>query len=119
MKRNEIDDLFRLLAIFRPGDKHLSDPMLRSAWFLILEPFDHDEVRDAVAGYFRENKYWPDVTDIAKRCPRPVCAEPAGTGPAAKNAMCLPSLERVRRHDEWIDKFLDDLDPGWRERWRV
>lgn len=69
MTGQDIDKLFELLAIFRPGDKHLLDRTLRNAWLLILKPYAPDDVREAVAEYFRHNKYWPDVTDIATLCP--------------------------------------------------
>lgn len=70
MTGQDVDRLFELLAIFRPGDKHLGDKKLRSAWLFVLKPYAVDDVRNAVADYFRESSYWPDVTDIAKRCPK-------------------------------------------------
>lgn len=69
MTREDIERLFELLAIYRPGDKHLENGKLRSAWLLVLAPYSPEEVREAVAAYFREKKFWPDVTDIASRCP--------------------------------------------------
>lgn len=69
MTGNDIDRLFELLAIFRPGDKHLEDRKLRSAWLLVLKPYSVEDVREAVASYFREKRYWPEVTEIATRCP--------------------------------------------------
>lgn len=71
MTREDTDRLFALLAIYRPNDPHAEDNTLRSAWALVLEPYAPDDVRAAVAAYFRESKYWPDVTDIASRCPQP------------------------------------------------
>lgn len=70
MTGQDVDRLFELLAIFRPKDKHLEDKQLRSAWLFVLKPYAPDDVREAVAEYFRESSYWPDVTDIAKRCPK-------------------------------------------------
>ncbi len=72
MTREETDRLFELLAIFRPGDKHLENKPLRAAWQLVLEPYQAADVKQAVAAYFRECKFWPDVTDISVRCPSPV-----------------------------------------------
>lgn len=74
MDKQDIADLWALLAIFRPNDPHLRDKTLRAAWALVLEPYGRDDVRKAVAEYFRESKYWPDVTDIARRCPKPAGA---------------------------------------------
>lgn len=71
MEKDDVKNLWELLRIFRPGDPHLDDKRLRAAWALVLEPYAVDDVRSAVAEYFREQKYWPDVTDIASRCPGP------------------------------------------------
>lgn len=69
LTRKDIDDLFALLKIFRPKDRHLKDLRLREAWRLVLEPYNKDDVRDAIGMYFRESSFWPDVTEIAVRCP--------------------------------------------------
>ena len=74
MTREDTDRLFELLAIYRPGDPRAEDKLLRSAWALVLEPYAPEDVRAAVAEYFRACKYWPDVTDIASRCPQPTAA---------------------------------------------
>lgn len=71
MEKDDVKNLWELLRIFRPGDPHLSDKRLQAAWALVLEPYAVDDVRSAVAEYFRAQKYWPDVTDIASRCPSP------------------------------------------------
>ena len=70
MTREDTDRLFELLSIYRPNDPHAQDKTLRSAWALVLEPYFVEDVRVAVAEYFRESKFWPDVTDIAVRCPK-------------------------------------------------
>lgn len=69
MTREDVGRLFELLAIYRPGDRHLQDSTLRSAWALVLAPYSPESVREAVGAYFRESKFWPDVTDLAQRCP--------------------------------------------------
>lgn len=69
LTREDTDNLFRLLAIYRPNDPRAEDITLRSAWALVLEPYDPADVKAAVVAYFREKKFWPDVTDIATRCP--------------------------------------------------
>ena len=69
MTREDTDNLFKLLAIFRPNDPRAEDTTLKSAWALVLEPYAVEDVRAAVAAYFREKKFWPDVTDISSRCP--------------------------------------------------
>jgi len=71
MTREDTDRLFDLLALYRPGDKHLENKPLRAAWHLVLEPYQVADVRQAVAAFFRKFKFWPDVTEISSRCPDP------------------------------------------------
>lgn len=71
MEKTDVKNLWELLRIFRPNDPHLRDKKLQSAWALVLAPYAVDDVRAAVAAYFREQSYWPDVTEIAARCPKP------------------------------------------------
>ena len=71
MTREDTDRLFELIAVFRPADPKLKNRTLRAAWALVLEPYEVNDVRAAVADYFRTNKYFPDVTDISSRCRQP------------------------------------------------
>lgn len=95
MTGQDIDRLFELLAIFRPKDKHLENQALKNAWLFVLKPYSVDDVREAVAQYFRESSYWPDVTEIAKRCP-PVSA-------AADNIPAVP--DGWEKQDETLKRF--------------
>ena len=79
MTKEDVKNLWELFRVFRPNDPHLKDGTLRKAWALVLEPYSVDDVRAAVAEYFREHKYWPDVTDIASRCPQPEKPTPTMT----------------------------------------
>lgn len=69
MTREDINDLFSLFAVFRPNDPHLSNKKLRYAWYLVLSPYDRDDVREAVGAWFRRSKYWPEPAEIAALCP--------------------------------------------------
>lgn len=114
MTGQDVDRLFDLLAIFRPKDKHLEDQALRNAWMLVLKPYEPKDVREAVAEYFRESSYWPDVTDIAKRCPK-VLLENSRQGPP-------PDTDRHwKRQQEWAERYNDlkrrRLDAGLPETW--
>lgn len=113
MTGQDIDKLFELLAIFRPKDKHLEDQALRNAWLLVLKPYDPKDVREAVAQYFRESSYWPDVTDIAKRCPK-IVINPRDNIPPATD-------QTLKKHLEWA-KHYDDVrrrrrEAGFPETW--
>lgn len=99
MTGQDIDRLFELLAIFRPGDKHLTDQNLKNGWLFVLKPYCPEDVREAVAGYFRRNKYWPDVTDIAKLCP-PIETGGRNEFPEKTNHSRQRRLEMIRKYDE-------------------
>lgn len=72
MTREDIENLWKLLEVFRPKDPRLKDKRLKSAWLAVLEPYKPEDVKTAVIEYFRTSGYWPDVSDISMRCPQPV-----------------------------------------------
>lgn len=97
MTGQDIDRLFELLAIFRPGDKHLTDQSLKNAWLFVLKPYCPEDVRKAVAEYFRHDKYWPDVTDIARLCPEL---------PKASSVSQPAEMDRYwRKQREMLDRY--------------
>lgn len=69
LTREDIDNLFELLRVFRPNDQHLEQKYLRSAWLLALKPYNRDDVRDSIGAWFRQSKYWPEPSEIAALCP--------------------------------------------------
>lgn len=101
MTKDDTRQLWKLLEIFRPGDKHLKNPQLLSAWALVLEPYRPEDVRKAVAQYFRTSHFWPDVTEIARLCPQP--EEP---GPSQEQIGRWSQAER-NRATEWMDAALE------------
>lgn len=114
MTGQDVDRLFELLAIFRPGDRHLEDRQLRSAWLFVLKPYEPEDVRSAVAEYFRERKYWPDVTDIANLCPK-----------ITKNTRdwTTPDTDRHwKKHAELLERYMvlkrRRREAGLPETWR-
>lgn len=108
MTRKDIDNLFELLAIFRPNDPHANDSKLRAAWFLVLEPYEKAAVREAVGAWFRKSGFWPDPSDIAKLCP-PLPEKPVQE---AKKIIC-PEYERLyKRWRELVEKRREDGLPG-------
>ena len=106
MTGQDIDRLFELLAILRPGDKHLTDQRLKNAWLFVLKPYCPEDIREAVAEYFRQNKYWPDVTDIAKLCP-PIEVE-------SQSGFSEETVHSWKKQLEMLGKY-DDLKRGRRE----
>ncbi|WP_394970211.1 hypothetical protein [Candidatus Allofournierella merdipullorum] len=71
MTREDIENLWKLLEVFRPNDRRLKDKRLKSAWLAVLEPYKPEDVKTAVIEYFRTSGYWPDVSDISMRCQQP------------------------------------------------
>lgn len=105
MTRADVDRLFQLLAIYRPGDARADNKQLRAAWALVLEPYPPEAVREAVAAWFRECSWWPDVSDIARRCP----VQPEAPRPSAAvrgDALRQREAQRswFRRHREALQR---------------
>lgn len=102
MTKKDVERLFELLAIYRPGDRHLEDKTLKAAWLLVLEPYAPADVKAAVGAYFRESKYWPDPSDIAMRCPRPLEA----AAPERKDVTSFSAAE-IARCGAQMDEMLE------------
>lgn len=98
MTKQDMDGLWKLLGIYRPKDPRLEDKTLKAAWLLVLEPYSPDDVRQAVAAYFRGSGFWPDVSDIATRCPPP----PEQDAVLERSASTGRADPRVR---EWWEEF--------------
>lgn len=103
MTRDDVDRLWGLLAIFRGNDPHLGDKKLKAAWHLVLEPYDPADVKAAVAAYFREKRYWPDVTDIAALCQKPVKSQDAVKAPFDRAAWALYAPQ-IREWDNLVER---------------
>lgn len=102
LKREDIDNLFDLLAIFRKNDPHLEDKKLRSAWLLVLSPYERDDVRNAIGAWFRKSKYWPEPAEIAALCP-PL------TETNQRKKMTASEIRTVREDMERMEKYLQTL----------
>lgn len=65
-----MNKLWALLGSCRRGDPAVRDKNLKAAWFLVLEPYEYQDVRSAVLTHFRSSKYFPDVGEITQHLPR-------------------------------------------------
>lgn len=106
MNRKDMDNLFELLEIYFPNSKKTRNKTLKSAWFLLLEPFDPETVKQALVDQLRENKFFPDPQSIASRCP-PVLNKVGGYN----NWWRQPSWQRQRK---LLDKYAE-LAEKWRK----
>ncbi|MEA4932593.1 MAG: hypothetical protein VB071_03250 [Lawsonibacter sp.] len=70
MTAQEMNEIWKLIGSHRPGDKRLQDKQLLKSWYLSLKACEAADVQTAVAEHFRENHFWPDVSEIGKRCPQ-------------------------------------------------
>ena len=107
LTREDTDRLFELFRLFRPGDPKVDNKRLHAAWALVLEPYEVDDVRRAVADYFRGNSFFPDVTDIATRCqrqPAPLTAE--WDTPASMQAT---QEQRQKELEAWQQEWHQEL----------
>lgn len=69
MDSRDMDRIWVLLSKCRLGDAHLRDGNLKMAWALVLEPYEYDDVKQAVAAHFRVSKFWPDIGEVTQYLP--------------------------------------------------
>ena len=69
MTTQEMNEIWRLIGIYRQGDKRLQDKELLKAWYAVLQVYDVEEVKNAVVEHFRDSSFFPDVTEITARLP--------------------------------------------------
>lgn len=99
MTREDIDKIWALLAACRRGDPAIHDKNMKAAWFLVLEPYDYQDVKFAVVSHFRNSKYFPDVGEITQRLPRlPEQPSPSQLARMNRNVEALRRLlEKTRK----------------------
>lgn len=76
MTPQDMDRVWSLLGYCRLDDPHLKDKALKAAWFLVLEPYAYNDVKQAVAAHFRVKRFWPEIGEITQYLP-PVPTPPA------------------------------------------
>lgn len=69
MTKEEFSGVWALLTTCRPMDKRLQSRETRRAWWLVLEPYNAEDVKAAVLDFLRESKLSPFVSDITQRLP--------------------------------------------------
>lgn len=105
MNREDIDDLFKLLQLYFPNSDKTRNETLKTAWLLLLEPYDRDTVRNALTEQLRESKFFPDPQSIASRCP-PVLRKkgPGSLEPVPDSSGWEKQAELLKRYGELIDR---------------
>lgn len=72
MKKQDVQRLFRLIETLYPGSKRdFSDPAVLEAWALVLSPWEYGDAKQAVIDRARENRFAPDVSELAAYLPKP------------------------------------------------
>lgn len=117
MTKSDIDNLFALLEIYFPNSQKTRNRQIKSAWALVLEPYDPKSVKSALVEHLRESKFFPDPQAIAVKCAMSTGVKAGKNESVATYDNYQPSPERIRANAEWLDKFLAEYDPGWEKRW--
>ena len=106
MTKEDIDNLFQLMAIYFPGDRRLCDKVLKNAWLLVLEPYEPSEVKAALASHLRESKYFPCVQDVAGKCRKLPPPAPAVKERYVADRLDQKHIEHCRRYHTAMDMEL-------------
>ena len=69
MTKNEVPKLFNLLERLYNGHSRPRDNATLTLWATVLEPWSYEEVREAVIKRARENRHFPDPSELATMLP--------------------------------------------------
>lgn len=69
MQREDVNRLFDLLEQLYQGKKRPRDKVTVAIWAAVLEPWSYAQVRDGVIRRARENRYFPDPSEIVEYLP--------------------------------------------------
>lgn len=106
MEKKDTQRLFNLIETIYPNARQQPrTPADLEAWTLVLKPWAYEDVKQAVIVRARENRFYPDVYELAALLPKPET-------PKAKEApMPEPS-------DAYLEKFYAKCE-ALHERWKA
>lgn len=105
MEKKDTQRLFNLIETIYPNARQQPrTPADLEAWTLVLEPWAYEDVKQAVIARARENRFYPDVYELAALLPKPK------TPKAEENPMPEPS-------DAYLEKFYAKSE-ALHERWK-
>lgn len=106
MEKKDIQRLFNLIETIYPNARQQPrTPADLEAWTLVLEPWAYEDVKQAVIVRARENRFYPDVYELAALLPKPE------TPKAEEAPMPEPS-------DAYLEKFYAKCET-LHERWKA
>lgn len=68
MTLDDVNKLFRYLAIHFENSPKAHSKRLQNAWLELLEPYDPKDVKAALLECLREKRHFPDAPDVAAKC---------------------------------------------------
>lgn len=106
MEKKDTQRLFNLIETIYPNARQQPrTPADLEAWTLVLEPWAYEDVKQAVIVRARENRFYPDVYELAALLPKPE------TPKAEETPMPEPS-------DAYLEKFYAKCE-ALHERWKA
>ena len=106
MEKKDTQRLFNLIETIYPNARQQPrTPADLEAWTLVLAPWSYEDVKQAVIVRARENRFYPDVYELAALLPKPE------TPKAEESPMPEPS-------DAYLEKFYAKCE-ALHERWKA
>ena len=106
MEKQDTRRLFSLIETIYPNARQQPrTPADLEAWTLVLKPWAYEDVKQAVIVRARENRFYPDVYELAALLPKPE------TPKAEEAPMPEPS-------DAYLEKFYAKYE-ALHERWKA
>ena len=108
MKRNDVPRLFDLLEQLYQGKRRPRDEVTVAIWAEVLKPWPYEQVRDAVVRRARENRFFPDPSEIVEYLPK-LQVEEAPPEEEQPTQSGVRSVAWAKRYTERLGEELDRL----------
>ena len=69
MTQGEVNKLFSLLLAFYPHSANAGGEQTRIAWYIALQDYTYEELREAVLRYAAKEKYFPQLSELLSYMP--------------------------------------------------
>lgn len=108
MNRQDVCRLFDLLEQLYQGKKKPRDKVTLAIWAEVLKPWSYEQVRSAVVQRARENRYFPDPSELAAYLPSVELGEQRA-GQDFPPELATTLVKRQKELENWQQEWHQEL----------
>ena len=108
MTRQDVCRLFDLLEQLYQGKKKPRDAVTLAIWAEVLKPWSYEQVRGAVVQRARENRFFPDPSELAAYLPD-IKREEQGVGQGLPEELSATLAKRQNELEAWQQEWHQEL----------